>query len=940
MKLRTRLTLAFLGCGLLPLIVAAVVSYNSASKGLETVQRHASDDLNEKVTAGLLAQRGLKQKQLEDYFRHIRDQVVTFSEDKMVIDATRRFTDAFAKYESEAGLSEEQDARIRRELQSYYTNDFARAYQAENEDRSPNAERLFQQLGVPAALLQYAYIYDNRYPPGSKDVLDRADGPEQYHAVHEEFHPTLRNFLNRFGYYDIFLVDSQTGHVIYSVYKELDFGTSLISGPWSQSGLAEAYRKAMELEDPNGYVFCDYRPYTPSLEAPASFIASPIFDGDERVGVLVFQMPSDRICAILAERDGLGETGETILVGPDYLMRSNSHRDPENHSLQASFRRPETGKVDTVATRAAIEKGESGMVVTTDYAGNETLICYGPVDVFGNTWCFNAKMDTSEAFASVAMMADAAGGARSTLIGWCIGVAVIASIIVAGVALPLSNRIARPIVAAADFAKQIATGDLSRRCQAQGKAEVGELIDAMNEMRNGLHSLVNMLQENAETLTSSAQSLSSTATQMASGSEETTRQSAAVASAAEEMSTNMNNAAASTEQMSANIKTVATAAEEMTATISEVASNAEKAASVANDAAKLAEVSNEKIATLGTAAHDIGKVIEVIQDIAEQTNLLALNATIEAARAGEAGKGFAVVATEVKELAKQTASATDDIRKRIEAIQGSTGETVDAIAQISEAIQEVNSVSRVIASSVEEQSITTKEIAQNVGQAAVAADTVSQGVAEAATASQDISRNIAGVDAAARDVTVGASRTQGASQDLNQLAQTLRQTLNHFRLGSAQRKGAGSARKSDTRFARGVPKAIVDSWNRVEGEELIDEFYQRFFDADSRIAPLFASTDMARQRRLLQDGITHALNFAAGDPGARSKVELLGSTHSIDQLNIDPDLYVVWEDVLIEVLERRDPKWTSELEALWRRQLQPAIDHMSAKFGSLELASV
>ena len=518
MKLRTRLTLAFLGCGLLPLVVAAAVSYNSASKGLEIVQRHASEDLNEKVTEALVAQRSLKQRQLEDYFRHIRDQVITFSEDKMIADAMRQFADAFKHYENETELSEEQVARIRRELQSFYMNDFAREYRAENEDRNPNAERLFQQLGELAVLLQHAYIYDNRYPPGSKDAMDRADGPERYHAVHEAFHPTIRSFQSRFGYYDVFLVDSP-GRIVYSVCKELDFGTSLTSGPWSQSGLAEAFRKAMELENPNDFVFCDYRPYTPSLEEPASFIASPIFDDGERVGVLVFQMPSDRICTMLAERDGLGETGETILVGPDYLMRSNSYRDPENHSLRASFRRPETGKVDTAATRAAFEKGESGRVVTTDYAGNETLILYGPVDVFGTRWCFNGKMDTSEAFASVGLMADAASSARSALIGWCIGVAVVASIIVAGVALPLSNRIARPIVAAADFAKQIATGDLSQRCQAKGKAEVAELIEAMNEMRNGLHSLVNMLQENAETLTSSAQGLSTTATQMASGSE-------------------------------------------------------------------------------------------------------------------------------------------------------------------------------------------------------------------------------------------------------------------------------------------------------------------------------------------------------------------------------------------------------------------------------------
>lgn len=277
-------------------------------------------------------------------------------------------------------------------------------------------------------------------------------------------------------------------------------------------------------------------------------------------------------------------------------------------------------------------------------------------------------------------------------------------------------------------------------------------------------------------LASAATELSATASQLASGAEETTAQSATVAAAAEEMATNMNSVASSSEEMAANVRAVASAIEQMNTSISEVARNAEQAAGVARNAARLASDSNSKIAQLGTAAKEIGNVIEVIQDIAEQTNLLALNATIEAARAGEAGKGFAVVATEVKELARQTAAATEDIRRRIEAIQATTGETVQSIEQITQVIEQVNSVSQTIASAVEEQTVTTKEIAQNVAQTSTAVDTVAGGVAQSASATKEITRTIAGVDQAASQTAQGASVTQTASQTLAQLAEQL-QTL-------------------------------------------------------------------------------------------------------------------------------------------------------------------
>ena len=287
---------------------------------------------------------------------------------------------------------------------------------------------------------------------------------------------------------------------------------------------------------------------------------------------------------------------------------------------------------------------------------------------------------------------------------------------------------------------------------------------------------------NVNTVASSATELAATATQLASGAEETTNQSAQVAAAAEEMSTNMSGMSASTEQMSANIKVVASAIEELTASISEVAKSAERAAGVAGNAAQLVNASNAQIGELGNAADEIGKVIEVIQDIAEQTNLLALNATIEAARAGDAGKGFAVVATEVKELAKQTATATEDIRKRIEGIQGSTSCAVKSIGDISEVIKQVNDLSRTIASAVEEQSITTKEIAKNVAQSSTAAQTVARNVAESATATQEITRNIVGVDQAAKQTVQGADQTKVTGSELSQIAEELQSAVGQFKV--------------------------------------------------------------------------------------------------------------------------------------------------------------
>lgn len=266
---------------------------------------------------------------------------------------------------------------------------------------------------------------------------------------------------------------------------------------------------------------------------------------------------------------------------------------------------------------------------------------------------------------------------------------------------------------------------------------------------NNLKTTITSVNQSSQAIASAAEELTATSQQMSSNSEETSAQSNVVASAAE--------------QVSKNVATVATSAEEMSASIKEIAKNANEAAKVATSAVKVAEDTNKTVAKLGESSVEIGKVIKVITSIAQQTNLLALNATIEAARAGEAGKGFAVVANEVKELAKQTAAATEDISGKIEAIQTDTKGAVTAIAQIATVITQINDFANTIASAVEEQSATTNEIARNAS--------------EAAKGSTEISKNIANVSQAAKNTTEGANNTLNAATELARLAADLKQVV-------------------------------------------------------------------------------------------------------------------------------------------------------------------
>ena len=341
------------------------------------------------------------------------------------------------------------------------------------------------------------------------------------------------------------------------------------------------------------------------------------------------------------------------------------------------------------------------------------------------------------------------------------------------VAIFLSRGISGATHAVLDQAEAIADGDLTRDdLTVRSQDELGDLTVAINKMSSSLKRMILSITENALQVSSASEELNTTSQQITVNSEETSAQADVVSKAAE--------------QVSQNLQTVATGAEEMGASIKEIAKNATEAAKVATSAVRVAETTTATVSKLGESSNEIGLVIKVITSIAQQTNLLALNATIEAARAGEAGKGFAVVANEVKELAKETAKATEDISRKIEAIQTDTKAAVEAIASISEVINQVNDISSTIATAVEEQNATTNEMSRNVS--------------DAARSSGEITGNISGVAEAAQGTTRGASDTQKASQQLVETAAELRRLVEQFKINAS---GAGSsATQARSRAAR------------------------------------------------------------------------------------------------------------------------------------------
>lgn len=348
--------------------------------------------------------------------------------------------------------------------------------------------------------------------------------------------------------------------------------------------------------------------------------------------------------------------------------------------------------------------------------------------------------------------------------------------------LILTRMITKPLFKGVDLAEAMSHGDLTRTMDVDQKDEIGVLARSLNEMAGSLRRMFGDISQNVTELDKSSTQLATISNQMTAGAESTASRSSLVAAAAEEMSSNQSSIAAAMEQASVNISMVASATEEMSSTINEIASNSSKAKEITSVAVNYSLKASERVNELGKAANEINKVTEVITEISEQTNLLALNATIEAARAGEAGKGFAVVANEIKDLAKQTAAATLDIKTKIQGVQEATGVTVKEIEEIGSVITDVDNIVATIAAAVEEQTATTSEISKNVQEASQGIAEVNENVAQSSTVAAEIASDIATVNDSATEMTKASNQVKLSASELANISEKLKEMMTRFKI--------------------------------------------------------------------------------------------------------------------------------------------------------------
>lgn len=563
-------------------------------------------------------------------------------------------------------------------------------------------------------------------------------------------------YIEKYGYYDLFLIEPN-GEVFYTVAKESDYQSNILTGEYSGSNLGELTRKVLDNQQ---YHIADFEPYAPSNGDPAAFIGQPVLDNQgNTVMVVALQLSIDAINNVMQLRTGMGETGESYLVGQDFRMRSDSFLDPEGRTVSASFAgNVKNNGVKTEATMEAFQ-GKSGDKIIEDYNGNRVLSSYSSLDIGDFTWALVAEVDESEAFSAVNTI--------RTSIWTLLAITVVLTV---GFAIYLANTIKRPLGGEPkemiQLARQIANGDLTHHFDQKASSET--LYGALRDMSEKLTALIAHIQQ-------ASNSLASTAEETSVASEQTT-----TAVSHQHQDTEM----------------VATAINQMSSTIADVSRSTAGAASAAQDAhtksdsgqkvltdseAALSQLvedvksTNENMLELKSKSGEIGHVLTVIQEIAEQTNLLALNAAIEAARAGEAGRGFAVVADEVRTLAQRTQTSASDIQTMITAVQKAADSATSNMAKSEEQANITAEFSERTRQAFIEITESIEQIDDMMTQVSAASEQQSQ-------VTEEVNQSVLRISEASMQTAASAEQLSGASQEVAQSAENLSEYTHQFKV--------------------------------------------------------------------------------------------------------------------------------------------------------------